>query len=51
MQDWEPLSIQQKQAASAVEVFRIIEEVCIIAEYILSYDSIQEILNFVYYQE
>lgn len=27
-QDWEPLSSQKKQAASAVEVFRIIEEVC-----------------------
>ncbi|KAM7494210.1 hypothetical protein LguiB_028819 [Lonicera macranthoides] len=26
LEDWEPLSIQQKQAASAVEVFRIIEE-------------------------
>ncbi|KAL0329748.1 UNVERIFIED_CONTAM: protein unc-13 [Sesamum radiatum] len=27
LEDWEPLSLQQKQAASAVEVFRIIEEV------------------------
>ncbi|XP_011081014.1 uncharacterized protein LOC105164132 isoform X3 [Sesamum indicum] len=26
LEDWEPLSFQQKQAASAVEVFRIIEE-------------------------
>ncbi|XP_031097776.1 protein unc-13 homolog isoform X1 [Ipomoea triloba] len=26
LEDWEPLSYQQKQAASAVEVFRIIEE-------------------------
>lgn len=26
LEDWEPLSSQQKQAASAVEVFRIIEE-------------------------
>ncbi|XP_073136594.1 protein unc-13 homolog isoform X2 [Henckelia pumila] len=26
LEDWEPLSLQQKQAASAVEVFRIIEE-------------------------
>lgn len=32
MQEWEPLSSQQKQAASAVEVFRIIEEVSIIAK-------------------
>lgn len=30
MQGWEPLSAQQKQAASVVEVFRIIEEVYII---------------------
>lgn len=29
VQDWEPLSLQQRQAASVVEVFRIIEEVCI----------------------
>ncbi|KAK4365334.1 hypothetical protein RND71_016692 [Anisodus tanguticus] len=27
LEDWEPLSHQQKQAASAVEVFRIIEEI------------------------
>ncbi|KAL6556364.1 hypothetical protein OROGR_005652 [Orobanche gracilis] len=26
LENWEPLSVQQKQAASAVEVFRIIEE-------------------------
>ncbi|XAR70329.1 hypothetical protein NMG60_11027149 [Bertholletia excelsa] len=26
MENWEPLSLQQKQAASAIEVFRIIEE-------------------------
>jgi hypothetical protein len=31
VQDWEPLSSQQRHAASAVEVFRIIEEVDIIA--------------------
>lgn len=32
VQKWEPLSSQQRQAASIVEVFRIIEEVCIIAK-------------------
>ncbi|EPS63791.1 hypothetical protein M569_10993, partial [Genlisea aurea] len=26
LEDWDPLSLQQKQAASAIEVFRIIEE-------------------------
>lgn len=31
VQDWEPLSLQQKQAASAVEVFRIIEEVSLLS--------------------
>lgn len=30
MQDWEPLSSQRRQAVSVVEVFRIVEEVCII---------------------
>jgi len=28
-QEWEPLSVQQRHAASIVEIFRIIEEVCI----------------------
>jgi len=27
-QEWEPLSVQQRHAASIVEIFRIIEEVC-----------------------
>lgn len=27
VQEWEPLSLQQRQSASVVEVFRIIEEV------------------------
>jgi hypothetical protein len=30
MQDWEPLSYHQRHAASIVEVFRIIEEVCVL---------------------
>ena len=30
MQEWEPLSSQQRMATSIVEVFRIIEEVDII---------------------
>ncbi|KAL0324333.1 UNVERIFIED_CONTAM: protein unc-13 [Sesamum calycinum] len=32
LEDWEPLSLQQKQAASAVEVFRIIEEDLFVAD-------------------
>lgn len=30
MQDWEPLSSNKRQANSAVEVFRIMEEVCVL---------------------
>lgn len=29
MQEWEPLSSNKRQAGSAVEVFRIVEEVCV----------------------
>lgn len=36
MQEWEPLSLQQRQSASIVEVFRIIEEVKI-EEKIINY--------------
>jgi hypothetical protein len=30
VQEWEPLSSNKRQASSAVEVFRIVEEVCVL---------------------